>query len=294
MHRFRLALIVLPILGLTLSLAGCKKEEPKPSRQAKKESTGGAGGGSGGAPAASGGALEAKAFTATVKGRITYNGDAPPVVEVGKVDKANIDKGCPAEVMKGGWYTDKSVDKKGVRYAVVFLRGANGMKMPKLDEARLKPADGKEFAEMHQPSCQFEPRVVVCGPAQKMKFFNDSKPGMSHDANLSGPGSFGKTLPAGGDTVYDIDASDSTPYKVSCNQHSAFMGGWVWKFKHPYAAVTNENGEFEIKNVPVPTNGKFDVMVWHEMIEGPGGMKKLKEIEPKEGATETVDAAIPK
>lgn len=285
MRLNRALFLMLPLLGLGLALSsGCKKEDPKPSKQAKKE----ADQGSGGAAAAGGGVLEAKAFTATVKGRVTYDG--PPKIEIKDVDKPNQDKGCPAQVMRSGWYTDKSKDKKGLRYAAVFLRPAGGMKMPKLTDEQLKPPAGKEILVMEQPKCQFEPRVLVLGPRQDIKFLNNSQPGMSHDANMSGPGSFSKTMPPGSEVVYkDIDASDTTPYSVSCNQHSAFMSAFVWKFKHPYAVVTDDDGNFEIKNVPIPTNGKFELMVWHEMLPG---MQKIKDIEPKDGETITADISL--
>lgn len=289
----RAMMVLLSLIGLTLAIVGCQKSEDKP-KKAKKDDAGSGGGGGGAAVASGGGAIEAKAFNATIKGRVTYNGDGTPVVDMGDVDKANQDKGCPAKIMKSGWYTDKSSDKKGVRYAVVFIRPTGGMKMPKLSDDQLKPPAGKEVLQMDQPKCQFEPRVVVLGPKQDMRFRNDSSPGMSHDANLSGPGSYSKTLPAGTDVVYkDIETSDTQPYKVSCNQHSAFMSAYVWKFRHPFAAVTDDEGNFEIKNVPVPGNGKFELVVWHEMLPSPN-TKVVKELDIKDGGTVTETVAIPK
>ena len=39
------------------------------------------------------------------------------------------------------------------------------------------------------------------------------------------------------------------------------MTGYVRVFDHPYFAVTDENGNFEIKNAPA---GKFRIVYWHE------------------------------
>ena len=295
MKSMRVLMMVMPLLAIGLMLqAGCKKEEAKPSRVAKKEATGGTAGGAAGG-ASGGGALEAKVFNATIKGRVTYDGDMPAPLEIKEVDKANQDKGCPAKVMKAGWYVDKSSDKKGVRYAVLVLRPAGGMKMPKLSEDQLKPPAGKDVLQVGQPKCQFEPRVIVLGPEQNVKFTNDSEPAQTHDANLSGTsGKFTKTLPPGQSWTYTIEPDDRAPYGVSCNQHSAFMSAYVWKFKHPFAAVSDDNGNFEIKNAPVPSNGKMELWVWHEMIEAPGNMKKVKDLDLKDGGVETVDVAIPK
>jgi hypothetical protein len=293
MRRVRLVLFALPLVSLGLAAnAGCKKDQPKPSRAARVEQTGGGGGA---AAAAAGGTLEAKAFSGTIKGRVTYNGQEPAYLEMKEVDKANQDKGCPAKVMKAGWYLEKSSDKKGVRYAVLVLRPAGGMKMPKLGAEQTKPPAGKEVLTVGQPKCQFEPRVIVLGPEQNVRFINDSEPPQTHDANLSGTsGKMTKTLPPGQDFTYTIDPDDRQPYGVSCNQHSAFMSAFVWKFKHPYAAVTDDEGNFEIHHVPIPTNGKFELWVWHEMLETPGNMKKVKDLDLTDGATLTVNVAIPK
>ena len=55
------------------------------------------------------------------------------------------------------------MDGKGVRYAVVFLRGADGLKMPDLSEERLQPGDGQRTKTMTSAKCQYEPRVLVLG-----------------------------------------------------------------------------------------------------------------------------------
>jgi hypothetical protein len=39
------------------------------------------------------------------------------------------------------------------------------------------------------------------------------------------------------------------------------MAGYVRIFDHPYYAITDENGNFEIKNAPA---GKFRIVFWHE------------------------------
>ena len=39
------------------------------------------------------------------------------------------------------------------------------------------------------------------------------------------------------------------------------MTGYVRVFDHPYYALTDEDGTFEIKNAPA---GKFRIVFWHE------------------------------
>jgi hypothetical protein len=39
------------------------------------------------------------------------------------------------------------------------------------------------------------------------------------------------------------------------------MSAWQLPLDHPYGAVTNENGEFSIQNLPA---GKHKFTIWHE------------------------------
>jgi hypothetical protein len=285
----RLFLFAFVLAGGAL-LPGCSKGEVKPSRSAGRAP---------GAPMAAAGngaagTLEATAFTATVKGRVTYNGTEPPKVQMYKTSES-IRKYCPPEVPTRGWYCDGSSDKKGVRYAVVFLKPADNLKMPRLSDAQLEPPAGQKVIEIGQPRCQFEPRVVVLGPRQDIKFNNDAHPPQAHDTKLSGAGVYSKQLQPGQSITYeDVAADDGAPYGVSCNMHSGFMNAYVWKFKHPFAAVTNDDGQFEIKNCPVPINGKLELWVWHEMLDVPGNRKLVRALDLQDGGTEEVNIAIPR
>ena len=59
--------------------------------------------------------------------------------------------------------------------------------------------------------------------------------------------------------------ADRLPIKIECNIHP-WMNGWVRVFDHPYFAVTDADGNFELKNAPA---GNYRLMVWH----GQGGWR---------------------
>jgi hypothetical protein len=279
-------------LAFWVSVTGCTQQQPGASRAGASPSDPQV---AAGPQATKREALVATSFAATVKGRVTYNGDLPAPMEIKNVDKPNQAKGCPPNVMKAGWYVGKSSDGKGVRYAVVFLRAPGGMKMPRLSDEQLKAPEGKKIVEISQPKCQFEPRVLVLGPDQDLKVVNNSDPPQQHDANLHGPATYNKALPAGHSFIYkNIDASDVMPYGVYCPTHSAFMNAYVWKFKHPFAAVTDDDGQFEIKNCPVPINGKLELWVWHEMLDVPGNRKLVRALELNHAGIEEVNFSIPR
>jgi len=63
-------------------------------------------------------------------------------------------------------------------------------------------------------------------------------------------------------TTKDItpDSAEKLPGPVSCSIHPWMMAYWL-VLDHPYSAVTDENGNFEIKNAPAGTQ---KVVVWQE------------------------------
>ena len=52
------------------------------------------------------------------------------------------------------------------------------------------------------------------------------------------------------------------PINIECSIHP-WMKAYVWVFKHPYFAVTDDDGNFEIKNVPV-LDGKLRIIAWQD------------------------------
>jgi hypothetical protein len=201
------------------------------------------------------------------------------------------DKGdCPKEVPGEGWYVDESSDKKGVRYAVVYVRPATGYRMPPLEKLE-RPEKGPEFVELRQPSCQFEPRVLLLPPDSKLRVWNDSDKGhkpIDHDSNISGLQPV--QLKPGENRDLDVPANDREPRTVTCGRHSGFMKAYIWKFSHPYAAVSDKDGQYRIPHVIVPKDGKLELWVWHEKL---GKSKKVQDLTLKADEEIKVDITLP-
>ena len=51
------------------------------------------------------------------------------------------------------------------------------------------------------------------------------------------------------------------PVAFSCSIHP-WMAGRVRVFEQPYFAITDANGDFEIKDAPA---GKYNLVYWHEL-----------------------------
>jgi len=271
-------------ISLGLIVAGCGGSKPEPKADKEKppqEPT----------KPAKVTTIEPAGYAKAIVGRVTYTGpeaDAKVVFVPTKLE----DKGdCPKEVPGEGWYVDDSKDKKGVRYAVVFVRAASGYRLPPLDKLE-RPTKDPEFIELHQPNCQFEPRVLLLPPDSKLRVWNDSDKGknkpIDHEANVSGLQAV--RLKPGEHRDLDIQPNDREPRTVTCGTHSGFMKGYIWKFSHPYAAVSDQDGHYRIPHVIVPKEGKLELWVWHEKL---GKSKKVQDLTLKPGEETTVDITLP-
>jgi hypothetical protein len=197
----------------------------------------------------------------TIKGKVVFAGNAPPNPEVNvTADKAH----CTS---KGPIYRNELVINKknqGVRWVLVWLADPKDFK----DVDKVPPIhpDLKKVpprVELDQPCCVFEPRVIGLREGTELVYKNSAP--VPHNVKAEGGPlgpSFNQLLPSGKELpVKDVKAR-LMPFSYGCSIHP-WMKGWVGVFKHPYYAVTDADGNFEIKNAPA---GKWRLMVWQEKV----------------------------
>jgi Carboxypeptidase regulatory-like domain len=112
-----------------------------------------------------------------------------------------------------------------------------------------------------QHNCMYVPHVVAMDVNQKFKVTtSDQTTHNIHPLPTPGSGNIGwnKSQPPG---APPIETSWKAPEAISvkCNIHP-WMHGWQVVVKGPYA-VTDENGNYTIKNVPP---GSYTVSAWQE------------------------------
>ncbi len=114
---------------------------------------------------------------------------------------------------------------------------------------------------MDNNACRFDPHVALIWTGQKVVIGNSDPIG--HNVNLTSNDSeaFNETIPSGGTIEKTFAKSKRMPVSISCSIHP-WMKGWVMVRDNPYMAVTDKDGKFEIKNLPV---GKWQFMFWQEM-----------------------------
>lgn len=212
----------------------------------------------------------------TIKGQVVFDGDVPEPKEIAAA-KDNQDKAhCLSKgpLLHEEWVVNKQ--NKGVKWALVWL-----IRDPvKDEEGNLKPnpqappihpnlKEAKGEVEIDQPCCAFVPHMLAMREGQTLVAKNGAP--VAHNIKWAGglknPGG-NVILPPNGQYKIDNLKADRLPIiSLNCNIHP-WMNAKVGVFNHPYFKVTNDKGEFEIKQAPA---GKYRLVVWHEAIGYKGG-----------------------
>jgi hypothetical protein len=212
-------------------------------------------------PASSAFAQEAQ--WGSIKGRIIWGGDkVPPPAEImlpaenegaGACVLANKGKLPPDET----WVIDQK--NKGIKNTFIWLAAADKKPLaihPDLKEIKIKQV------EIDQPACHFIPHALALREGQTLLVKNSAPfpHNFKYDGEPNIPQNSGNiALPPGAEKKINLLAQ-RLPITVVCSTHG-WMKCWIRVFDHPYYALTDENGAFEIKNAPA---GKFRLMIWHE------------------------------
>ncbi|GAG10535.1 unnamed protein product, partial [marine sediment metagenome] len=150
-------------------------------------------------------------------------------------------------------------ETKGVANAFVFLSRAPESIHPDLQDSSQKKL------VFDQQDCRFEPHAMVVQTNQTVLVKSNDP--TNHNAHthplLNSPQNF-LVQPLDRDGVpLTFPQREPTPVKVNCDIHP-WMTAWWLVVDHPYAAVTNDRGEFSIENLPA---GEHTFRVWHERAQ---------------------------
>lgn len=195
----------------------------------------------------------------TVKGQVVWAGGPVP-----KNPPANVDKDKAVCLARGPIHENKIVvdpKSKGVRWVLVWLAdpqdATNAEFAPPVHPSLKNPRP----VVIDQPCCLFEPRVIGIQAGQTLIVKNPATIGHNFDIRSLRKGPVqNKLMPPGTDLKINGFVANLIPTSFSCSIHP-WMKGWIGTFAHPYFAVTDAQGNFEIKNAPA---GKFQLVAWQE------------------------------
>jgi plastocyanin len=172
-----------------------------------------------------------------------------------KINKAlAADQACAACHEKIPFKDDLVVSEAGgVRWAFVYVK---------------KGLEGKEFkppattVQLDQIGCLYTPHVVGIMVGQPLNIRNSDP--MNHNVHAlpfaNKEFNFAQLPKTDRDVTFTVP---EVMVKVKCDMHP-WMGAWIGVVDHPFFAVTDADGKFEIKGLPA---GTYTLGVWHEGLE---------------------------
>lgn len=208
-----------------------------------------------------------------LKGQILLEGDIP---KFNPLDTAGKD---PAVCGVQPIVDEKLVvdpKSKGIANFIIYLAKKPAMVHPSLVKS---PSPTVDF---DQKGCRFLPHALLVRTDQQVVIKSDDD--TAHNTHILPVRNDGENFivtPKNREGVKMklLSKVEKVPTKVVCDIHPWMLAHWMI-LDHPYAAVSDENGNFEIKNLPV---GTHEFLVWHEQA---GWLEKKYAVDIKAGVNQ--------
>ena len=182
----------------------------------------------------------------TIKGTVKWQGALPHLM--------------PSEINKDAQVCDPQGEKRrdlerlliapdgGVANTIVFLG----------DITRGKPMDLPVSRRViNQKSCRYEPHILLV-PVQATLTVKSKDP-VLHTVQMSGSADYNLPFTSDGQEIMRPMNREGT-VNLRCNVHP-WMNGEMVVARHPYYTVTDQDGNFELTQVPP---GNYEIVAWHE------------------------------
>lgn len=205
--------------------------------------------------------------TAVVKGVAKFVGSRPAPTHI----SMNADPSC-AKLHPGGASSEEvlAAADGGLQNVVVFVSEGLG------DRTFDSPT---QPVTMEQKGCMYAPHVVTLRANEELDIVNNDATTHNIHPVPANNREWNKAQPPG--TRVDATfAREEIAIPLKCNIHP-WMRSYIAVFKHPFFAVTDKEGNFELKDLPP---GDYTIEAWHEKLGkstqkisvGPGATKDLE------------------
>lgn len=187
-------------------------------------------------------------FAATVSGSVQFSGTAPKMEKI----SMNADPVC-AGLHKDPVYEQTVIVNPNNTLKNVFVYVKEGLEGKKFDLP-------KEPVVIDQKGCLYQPHVFGIRAGQELSIVNsDSTLHNVHSlSEKSKPFNLG--MPIQGMKLPKKFENPEVMVKFKCDVHP-WMHAYIGVLTHPFFAVTDDEGKFEIKNLPP---GEYTIEAWHE------------------------------
>jgi hypothetical protein len=148
---------------------------------------------------------------------------------------------------------------KGVKNAIVCLEGIT---------------QGKKFsadtytAVLNQSKCEYGPHITILHKNTNLKIVNNDP--ILHNVHAYSLATASRSMfniaqPIRGQctTIKQKQLGNSGLILTTCDAGHPWMSAYIMVTEHPYVVVTDENGKFEMDDIPT---GTYKLSMWHEGV----------------------------
>ena len=207
----------------------------------------------------------AKGNEGTITGAIAFTGTPPAPKKIA----TDADPACGQK--NPNLATEDTVVKDGkLANVLVYIKEGTLADGTKIGDWSYKTS--ADALTLNQDGCHYKPHVSAVMVNQKLNITNsDPTQHNIHFTPKNNP-DWNQSQPNGAAPLSHSFARSEVLVPVKCNQHP-WMKAYVAVLKHPFAAVSAEDGSFTIKGVPP---GTYTVVAWHE--GGQTGTEKTMQV----------------
>ena len=183
----------------------------------------------------------------TISGTVTYAGAMPKKVQIQKTKDTAV---CG----KTTHYKEDMLVSGNKGLANVVVRIMNISKGKGMDSM------GSEFV-LDQNGCVFSPHISIIPLGAQCTILNSD--GILHNIHTFSEKNrpINRAQPKFLKKV-EVEFTEPEVIRVTCDAHG-WMSAWIVVADHPYYAVTDEKGNFQLDGVPP---GTYSVKFWHEKL----------------------------
>jgi hypothetical protein len=183
----------------------------------------------------------------TVTGTVKWSGPMPQILSMAITKDPQI---CdPASAKTRDLERLIVGPQGGVANTVVFLKNISRGKAMDIPQQR-------RFLD--QKHCRYEPHILLVPVSAPLQM--NSSDATLHTIHMDGAATYNLPFPFPNQVV-TRDMPSAGLVNLRCNGGHTWMNATIFVVEHPYYAVTDESGKFELSDVP---RGEYEIVAWHE------------------------------
>ena len=189
----------------------------------------------------------------SIKGRLVFVGDLPDLPPLIKKGAAIVHPSCCAADSD---IPDESClihpGNRGIANVFAYLC----RRPPNADIADAPSAT----IPIRLKGCRIFPHASIGRTTDVFRATGEDSVAHALQASPQRNNSHGRLVPQGNTDEFRFPKHEREPFRILCSIHPWMTGHWL-VLDHPFAAITGEDGEFRLANIPP---GQHQLHLWHE------------------------------